>query len=384
MKRTAPTISQDLLLDLVGCIYAAAGNHSLWNVFLSKFADAVGGTTTNIVVFDQEQANRSVAAAIRVDQESQRKYEEYYSTVDCWYNNGKKLLTTGNVVTGQMLCPDQVLERSEFYNDFLRPIDNFHEICGVISNDRSVASMITCMRPRRYGAFGIEETQLVRTLIPHLQRGVQLHRRLCDLENRAASTADALDKMAIGVVTTDASGKIVTMNRAAQAIADQRDGLGIVGQRLCAQHSNEAQRLRELIRDAGLPGTKDSHGSGGVMTVSRPSLRRALEILVGPLAPNCLSFVAKEAKVLVFITDTEIPVKSPRHVLAQVYGLTAAEERLASSLIQGKNLSQVAQEFRVTRNTLHSQLQSIFDKTGTNRQSELMRIFLKGLAQLRD
>ena len=71
MKRIARAISQDDLLDLIGCIYDAAGDTSLWNVFLTKFSDVIHGTTTTMVVFDEQQASRNVTTAIRADRESQ-------------------------------------------------------------------------------------------------------------------------------------------------------------------------------------------------------------------------------------------------------------------------------------------------------------------------
>jgi DNA-binding NarL/FixJ family response regulator len=54
------------------------------------------------------------------------------------------------------------------------------------------------------------------------------------------------------------------------------------------------------------------------------------------------------------------------------YGLTAAEARLASMLMGGLALAQIASRLGVSRNTLRSQLHHIFRKTGTRRQAELV------------
>jgi DNA-binding NarL/FixJ family response regulator len=54
------------------------------------------------------------------------------------------------------------------------------------------------------------------------------------------------------------------------------------------------------------------------------------------------------------------------------YGLTAAETRLASMLMEGLALEQIATRLGVSRNTLRSQLRQIFRKTGTRRQAELV------------
>src|SRR5579862_9729488 len=105
MKVSTHNISQDEVLALIGRIYEAAGSPVLWNAFLEQFSNAIQGTVATMIVSDEEHANRNVAAAVRVDMETQRKYEEYYSGLDCWFNNGKHLLRTGKVLTGQMMCP---------------------------------------------------------------------------------------------------------------------------------------------------------------------------------------------------------------------------------------------------------------------------------------
>jgi DNA-binding NarL/FixJ family response regulator len=56
------------------------------------------------------------------------------------------------------------------------------------------------------------------------------------------------------------------------------------------------------------------------------------------------------------------------------YGFTEAECRIANRLAGGKRLDQIAAEFKVSRNTVRSQLRSIFDKTGARRQAELVSL----------
>jgi len=82
-------------------------------------------------LYDVKDHDGNVAATVRLDPEDLRKYGEHYIQVDQWGIQGARLISTGNVVTGQMLCPDRVLEQSEFYNDFLRPMDTFSSVLRV-------------------------------------------------------------------------------------------------------------------------------------------------------------------------------------------------------------------------------------------------------------
>jgi DNA-binding CsgD family transcriptional regulator len=58
------------------------------------------------------------------------------------------------------------------------------------------------------------------------------------------------------------------------------------------------------------------------------------------------------------------------------FGLTKAEARLALRLAEGTSLASAAQAFDVKLTTIRSQLQQVFAKTGTSRQSELVAMLL--------
>ena len=63
-----------------------------------------------------------------------------------------------------------------------------------------------------------------------------------------------------------------------------------------------------------------------------------------------------------------------REVLADLFGLTAAELRLAECLVQGISPSQYALRQSLSQNTVRNQLKSIFEKTGARRQSDLVSL----------
>ncbi len=65
--------------------------------------------------------------------------------------------------------------------------------------------------------------------------------------------------------------------------------------------------------------------------------------------------------------------------LERFYGLTPAEARLTILLVQGLSLEEGAGKLNVSLNTVRTHLKRIFTKTGTNRQSEVVRIILSGV-----
>jgi DNA-binding CsgD family transcriptional regulator len=70
--------------------------------------------------------------------------------------------------------------------------------------------------------------------------------------------------------------------------------------------------------------------------------------------------------------------------LAEQYGLTPAEGRLAAKLTALRSVEQAADDLCLSVHTARSQLKSIFAKTGAKSQSELLMLFATGtLAQCR-
>ncbi|MGF2508686.1 helix-turn-helix transcriptional regulator, partial [Ralstonia pseudosolanacearum] len=72
-------------------------------------------------------------------------------------------------------------------------------------------------------------------------------------------------------------------------------------------------------------------------------------------------------------SDGNLAGEIPAAALAALFDLTEAESRLASALVQGDTLEQYAQRRGVSIGTVRYQLKQVLSKTGTNRQSELMR-----------
>jgi DNA-binding CsgD family transcriptional regulator len=146
---------------------------------------------------------------------------------------------------------------------------------------------------------------------------------------------------------------------------------------------SENKRLQVLIQAATAAANGRGLEAGGAMIVSRPSLLRPYVMLVSPLHLGDGWAATQRARAVVFITDPETEFERQDQALERLFGLTPAESRLACILASGKSLKQAAEELSVSRNTVHSQLQKVFEKTGANRQADLVRLLLKSPIQYR-
>jgi DNA-binding CsgD family transcriptional regulator len=367
------------LIDLIGCVYDAVRNPSAWNQFLEEFAKLGGGTMAALVWHDPK-LQRYCVVSHNMPEQYQALYSQYYGRHDEWFKGAAGIIKTGWVGSGQMVCPDEILLNSEFYFDYLRNFDVFHQ-CGAILDQTGTAnSSIALLRPRRRGAFEDSTLALLRLLLPHLQRALQIQQQVGDLRGHSNALESAIDHLRIGVVFVDSKGGVVHFNRKAEELLRRNDGLLLAQGRLHAAAQPESSVLQTLIAGAVQTSKGKGLGTGGTVLISRKA-GRPLSVSAAPL-PNA-GVVGQRPSAILFVADPDQKFELPADLLRRRYGLTVAEARLATILLEGRSLKEAADLSGVTHNTAKSQLKSIFSKTQVQRQSELIKLLLAGSLQIR-
>jgi DNA-binding CsgD family transcriptional regulator len=64
------------------------------------------------------------------------------------------------------------------------------------------------------------------------------------------------------------------------------------------------------------------------------------------------------------------------------FGLTPAEARIVLRLVSGDSLRSAAKALGIKYETVRTHLKSIFQKTGTRRQAELVIVVIRALSEL--
>jgi DNA-binding CsgD family transcriptional regulator len=178
----------------------------------------------------------------------------------------------------------------------------------------------------------------------------------------------ALDQLCAGVIIADSGGRVIEMNRAAESIVRLDDGLNVRSDRLCARRAFETAKIAKLI--AGAAADAKSDRAAGRMLVGRGN---GLTPYVLTGAPLHTDVADHEPYTLIVVVDPERHCPSDKD-LAEFFGLSPAEARLAAALLTGKTLSEIAASTGTRITTLRTQLGSILRKVGVRRQLDLVRI----------
>ena len=275
---------------------------------------------------------------------------------------------------------DRDLERSDYYNEIMRPLDLWHATIVNVHRDEAVLAPMGFLRARKDRPFGESELRSLRRLAPHLNRALRVTLRLREMEARASALAEMSDRALTAIVVTDAFGRIAEANRLARVILVEADGLLIRDGVLRAARGDDNARLTRLILEAaaGLDGKLIVRKSG-VMTVGRPSCRRPLALVVSPTR-NAASPFGRSHAVTIAFADPERAPEADADLIARLYGLTAREAAVAALLLQGRSPSEAADELAMSGNTVRTHIRHVFDKIGVERLSDLVRLLMQGPA----
>lgn len=371
---------------LIGLIYEAALDPGRWQDFLQCYLESVRATGAVLIYHDVSGHQGAIATSAHVPLEANRQYNEHFCALDPWIYaaESKGLLQDGAVIIGEEVVPRLELARTEYYNDFATHFGLSRMMGGVICRDGQAISTISTLRPDSLEPFGENERGILRLLIPHLYRARQLHRRIVTLERANTALLDALDRMPVGVIVVHEQGTVAFANSAANAVLEQCDGLGSSAEGLVAASPAESRALRLLVRAAAATAAGRGTNSGGVMSLSRPSMRRPFSILVTPLRPESVPGLGEQGGMAaVFVTDPERTVQTDADVIRRLWGLTPVEAAIAMRLASGDGISDISDQLKIADGTVRWHVKHVLAKTNTKRQSSLVRVLMMSPATVR-
>ncbi len=195
------------------------------------------------------------------------------------------------------------------------------------------------------------------------------------LKSSRGRTVDALykatfafDRFLVGVVIVDEKGSVKVMNKEAERIFAENDGIAVSQGILKGSAPKQNAKLYESIRRAFEEEALDE-----IVSFPRNSGGRPYLVLI---PGQRFSVEERPEAVVLLVIDTEQRAKVSGDTLVRLYNLTPSETRVALMLIDGKRLDQIAEELDVAQTTVVFHLKNLFRKTDTNRQADLIRVLL--------
>lgn len=246
-------------------------------------------------------------------------------------------------------------------------------------SDGSHVVWILAGSTRRGGGWSSTQTEMIRSLLPHIRHFARVREALAYASAVCSSLEELLENGRFGVIQLDRHGRILAANDRARSILAQDGGLSDRGGFLGAPTIGENDELKRLLSCA-LPslGVLPSAGS---MTIGHPADRTRLVVHITPVAGREWDLNAQRVGALVLVVNPETQPQLDAGLVAKALHLTPAEGQLATMLAAGRTVRQIAAATGRTEGTVRWHLKQVFRKQGVSRQADLVRrvLWLNGI-----
>ena len=181
-----------------------------------------------------------------------------------------------------------------------------------------------------------------------------------------------LNSMRLPAIALDRCGFVVDVNTAAAVVFD--DDVKVKGKRLFVRDLEARTLLKASLDSSASPVESQSLIAEPIIVQRRHKLPVILRIW-----PFTGAAHSPQQQVHALVTLNVLGPKPgpPEAILAKTFHLTPSEAKLACVIARGAPLQIAARELEIPWETARTQLKSVFAKTYTHRQSELVALLLQ-------
>jgi DNA-binding CsgD family transcriptional regulator len=208
-------------------------------------------------------------------------------------------------------------------------------------------------------------------ILPHIRRSLLIGEDIARSRAETAVLADTVDGLGAGLFVVDGTTRILHTNAAARRLLAAEDVLSSHGGRLvaCDPQANRSLRLALTATDGPIDVMPDP-----LPLIAPDGTRRVGH--VRPLKPVARSHGngPQEALAAVLVYKAGMECPRPPDIIARSYNLTPTELRVLLAIVEIGGAPEVAAKLGIAPSTVRTHVGRLFEKTGTKRQAELVRL----------
>jgi DNA-binding CsgD family transcriptional regulator/PAS domain-containing protein len=367
----APDTGMVALSAVLSDVYDAALDPDGWPRALGSVCAFVGGSIGQMFWHDAAAAQAHALYSHNDDAHHTRLYLETYAPL-CPIFPAATFAPVGTVSSATDHVPEPELHQTRFYREWMAPQDMTDALAVLLEKDRTRSAFLAL----QWKGVPIDDAarQRMELLVPHLLRAVAIGRLFLDRTAERNAFTETLEHVDAGVFLVAKGGRIVFANATARRMTDdgrlvREDGGCLRGTRAASDRAI-ARTLREI--EAG----ERLHGHESPVIPLSEAGDDGWGASVLPLVDGERRGAgrAHHAIAAVFLRSQVPPPVSPLEALAERYGLTGSEIRVAEAALRMSGLDTMAEALGISRATVKTHLNRVYRKTGARNQAELIRL----------
>jgi DNA-binding CsgD family transcriptional regulator len=361
------------LSELIGDIYDAALDPALWMRALERACSFVGGSSALLHWRDVARESSAALHLFNDDPHYTRLYFEKYWSMNPVFP-AATFVESGIIYTPSEMVPQAELVETRFYREWMKPQGIAGCVATNLEKGAASSTVLTIRRNEGHGMVDGEMRHRAAVIAPHFQRAASIGRLFDQGKATQAVLTETLENVEAGLFLVGPNGHIVFANAPGRVILDEGTLLRERGNLLAAVAPEAHRALRDTFVAA----------EGGDMSVGRrgvsiplsmsPHGRWFAHVLPLTSGDRRRTGALHSAVAAVFVRKRSPASPPPLEALATLYRLTASEVRVLDAVMKVSGVRALADLLGSSQGTVKTHLQNLFRKTGTARQSELVKL----------
>lgn len=372
-RRVSPLLKSGGILDseLTALIGACALDPSKWQTVLDKISGAMGGLRTQMFGYDLEANTKFGLIQKGYAADALEDYLNHYGKLNVWLPGFDKH-GPGYAIPSQSLVSREELERSAFYQEWVRPQEDITAGGAVmLFKDKNRMFALGGNIPSRLSAqMQPQFLALLGQMVGPMQQAFEVNRALAGL-SLEKYVAGHVASQVNAIVLLSPTGLVLYSN----CIADDLMATGAV---LKVDRKRKLQFADPVAQDRleaslhplfpVIPKTFSvNSGDSGQSFTARLLALQSDGLDHSPFG----ALIGLDESAFILALTPAQHQQSAQSLLIQRFGLTMAEARVADAIAQGLSPQEMAQRDLVSVHTIRTQLKAAMAKTGSSRQAQL-------------
>jgi DNA-binding CsgD family transcriptional regulator len=361
------------LSHVIGDIYDASLDPGLWPVAFEKAGRYIGGSAVSLTSQDLVTRKPNLYFSSGYDPGFMRAYLEQYGKINplfptAYFFDIEKTLAVPDCLPLPEFC------RTRFAVEWVLPQGIVDTMLSNLEKSPTNCAVFTVMFHGRDGIANDEKRRRFELVVPHVRRALLIG-KVIDLHRiESAALADTLDTISSGTFIVDATGRILHANASGHAMLADANAVRAPGGRLVACDPQAGRTLADIFQTA-----EAGDAALGREGIAVPLGGRNGERYVGHVLPltsgtRRKAGVSYGATAAIFIRKAALDLPSLPQAVAQRFGLTPAEIRVLFAIVEIGGIPEIAPVLGIAEPTVKTHLRHLFEKTGTHRQADLVKL----------
>jgi PAS domain-containing protein len=312
----------------VECIYDCALDPTRWPSAIREVCEATRCMAGAINVSDLITGTHRLQQQWNFGAEWLERMVHYGPDIAEMLNSVPNLQTRplDEPLVGMRDVDPEVLQRSRYYNEWLRPQGVIDAIHLTVLRQHNRIGGFAMSRHESAGFMSDRDVAILRLLAPHIRRAIAISDVL-DMRAVEIDTFEAsLDLIGTGILLVDGNATIIHANKAARAMLSAGSPIRSERGQLRTHWPETSSALMAAITKAD--GDEAAIGSAGMGVPAlradgEPALIHVLPLMRGDIRAR----IAPRASAALFVTPAGDGFGTPAAALAALFDLTAAEMR---------------------------------------------------------